>query len=169
VKPLDPARFDRMLQGAAKMVLGTSKLFQKWSEGFTRHTNRLPRFPHEVAFAAGGDPNIAYYHSHWALAPDEALVVDLAPPECDFWNFQLANWWMESLDYRFAKIHLNKHTAHYREDGTVRAIVAHRDPGLPNWLDTCGHSSGTMCVRWIRAASHPDPQARVVKFAELAR
>jgi hypothetical protein len=169
VKPLDPVRFDRMLQGAAKMVLGTARLFQKWSEGFTKHTNQLPRFPHEVAFAAGGDPNIAYYHSHWALAPDEALVVDLAPPECDFWNFQLANWWMESLDYRFAKIHLNKHTAHYAADGTVRAIVAHRDPGLPNWLDTCGHASGTMCVRWIRAKTHPDPRTRVVKLAELAR
>jgi hypothetical protein len=40
---------------------------------------------------------------------------------------------------------------------------------LPNWLDTCGHTSGTMCVRWIRAKAHPDPRARVVKLAELAR
>jgi hypothetical protein len=76
---------------------------------------------------------------------------------------------MESLDYRFAKIHINKHTAHYAADGSVRAIVAHRDPGSPNWLDTCGHSSGTMCVRWIRAKTHPDPRARVMKLAELTK
>jgi hypothetical protein len=45
--------------------------------------------------------------------------------------------------------------------------VAARDPGHPNWLDTCGHRRGTMCVRWIRAKSHPDPEARVAKLAEL--
>ena len=34
-------------------------------------------------------------------------------PECQTWNFQLDNWWMESLDYRYHTIHLNKHTASY--------------------------------------------------------
>lgn len=166
-RPLDPARFDRMLQGAAGFVSGCANLFNDWSASFRAHTNELPRFPHEKAFAAGGDPNIAYYHSHWKLAPDEALVVELAPPECDFWNFQLANHWLESLDYRYHKIHVNKHTAVYREDGTVQIVVAHEDPGHENWLDPCGHGEGTMCARWIRAKEHPDPQARVVKLAEL--
>ena len=117
---------------------------------------------------AGGDPNIAYYHSYWSLAPDEALVVELEPPECDFWNFQLANHWLESLDYRYHKIHVNKLTARYRDDGSVRIVVAHEDPGVENWLDTCGHERGTMCVRWIRAKTHPDPSARVVKLAKLS-
>ena len=166
-RPLDPARFDRMLQGAAGFVAGCSKLFQSWSAGFRKHTNELPRFPHEVAFAAGGDPNIAYYHSHWALAPDEALVVTLRPPECDFWNFQLANHWLESLDYRYHKIHVNKHTAVYADDGSVEIVVAHEDPGHPNWLDPCGHAEGTMCARWIRAKDHPQPETRVVKLEAL--
>jgi hypothetical protein len=166
-KPLDPVRFDRMLQGVAKFVAGTSRLFDSWARDWQQHPNRLPRFPHEKAFAAGGDPNIAYYHSAFELADDEALVVTLRPPECDFWNFQLANWWMESLDYRFHKVHVNKHTAAYRPDGSVEIVVAARDPGHPNWLDTCGHRRGTMCVRWIRAKSHPDPEARVAKLGEL--
>ncbi len=106
-RPLDPARFDRMLQGAAKFVGGSAGLFNSWAADWQKHANQLPRFPHEKAFAAGGDPNIAYYHSYWKLADDEALVVELAPPECDFWNFQLANHWLESLDYRFHKIHVN--------------------------------------------------------------
>jgi hypothetical protein len=93
--------------------------------------------------------------------------VTLRPPECDFWNFQLANWWMESLDYRFHKVHVNKHTAVYGADGSVEIVVSARDPGHPNWLDTCGHGRGTMCVRWIRAKTHPDPEARVVKLSEL--
>ncbi|NJR43128.1 MAG: hypothetical protein HC767_11225 [Akkermansiaceae bacterium] len=94
----------------------------------------------------------------------EALVVEVRPPACDYWMFALHNHWLESLDYRFRKIHVNKHTAAYRPDGTVQIVVAARDPGLPNWLDPCGHRSGTMCLRWIRAKTHPDPVTRVVKL-----
>jgi hypothetical protein len=75
---------------------------------------------------------------------------------------------MESLDYRFHKIHVNKHTARYRPGGSVRIVVAHQDPGCENWVDTAGHAQGTMCFRWIRAEEHPQPQCRVVKVSELA-
>jgi hypothetical protein len=49
----------------------------------------------------------------------------------------------------------------------VRIVVAHRDPGLPNWVNTVGHESGTMCFRWVRAQAHPQPRTRVVDLAEL--
>ena len=49
---------------------------------------------------AGGDPNICYYHSYWQLGSEEDLVIEVTPPDCDSWNFQLDNNWMESLDYR---------------------------------------------------------------------
>jgi hypothetical protein len=164
---LDPERLDRALAGSARFVAGCSRLFHSWAEGFMQHLNQLPRFDPEKATAAGGDPNIAYYHSYWKLAPDEALVIDVTPPECDYWNFQLSNHWLESLDYRYFRIHLNNHTATLREDGSVRVVVAHEDPGVENWLDTCGHQQGTMCWRWIRANQHPQPQTRVVKLEEL--
>ena len=69
---------------------------------------------------------------------------------------------MESLDYRYQTIHTNKHLADYESDA-VRLVVAHEDPGRPNWLDTAGHTSGTMCFRWIRAEEHPVPATRVAK------
>ena len=124
-------------------------------------------FDPEVSNAAGGDPNIVYYHSHWALAGDEALLIEVTPPACEYWNFQLNNYWMESLDYRYHNIHTNKHLAQYEADGAVRLVVAHADQGLPNWIDTAGHASGTMCFRWVRSESHPEPQTRVVKLGEL--
>ena len=164
---LDPVRLDRMLQGSARFVVGCAKLFASWAEGFRAHVNELPRFDPDKAFAAGGDPNIAYYHSYWELEPDEALVIEAEPPECDYWNFQLANHWLESLDYRYFPVHVNKHTAVYREDGSVRVVVAHAAPGVENWLDTCGHRQGAMCWRWIRAAEHPQPRTRVVKLRDL--
>ena len=87
------------------------------------------------------------------------------------WNFQLNNYWMESLDYRFYRICINKGSAVPEADGTVKVIVAHADPGHPNWIHTAGHHEGTMCWRWYRpeGLQGPEPPTRVVKFEELTK
>ncbi|OBK63763.1 hypothetical protein A5656_01400 [Mycobacterium gordonae] len=36
-------------------------------------------------------------------------------------------------------------------------MVAHRDPGVPNWLDTVGHRTGFLTVRW----TYPQPPERM--------
>lgn len=166
-KPITPAQVDDGLRQASTLVAGASLLFAKWARDFQSHSNRLPRFDQATSDAAGGDPNIAYYHSHWRLAADEALVIEVMPPPCDHWNFQLDNYWMESLDYRFFRIHVNKFSASYEPDGSIRIVVAHEDPGHPNWIQTVGHEEGTMCFRWIRADEHPVPSTRVVKARDL--
>ena len=158
---------DEGLQKAGTFVAGAPLLFAKWARDFQKHSNELPLFDPQVSLAAGGDPNVAYYHSHWTIAAEEALVIEVTPPECEHWNFQLNNYWMESLDYRHFTIHTNKHLAHYEDDGSVRLIVAHEDPGRPNWIQTAGHTSGTMCFRWVRAKEHPQPRTRLVKLDSL--
>ena len=158
---------DEGLRKAGALVAGAPLLFTKWARDFQKHSNELPMFDPKVSRAAGGDPNITYYHSHWAIAPDEALLIEVTPPECEHWNFQLNNYWMESLDYRHFRIHTNKHLAHHAADGSVRLVVSHRDPGLPNWIETAGHTSGTMCFRWVRAREHPQPRTRLVKLDSL--
>jgi hypothetical protein len=168
--PLTAQAIDRGLTRAANLVGGVAALFAGWAEGFQKHENQLPQFDPAIAKAFGGDPNIVYYHSYWRLGPDEALVIEVTPPECELWNFQLNNHWMESLDYRHFPIWVNKHTARYRDDGSVRIVVAQRDPGpdhRDNWIDTVGHSFGTMLFRWVRASAHPQPATRVVKLAAL--
>jgi hypothetical protein len=166
-RPLTAQQLDEGLRHASTLVAGASLLFAKWAQDFQRHSNQLPRFDQERSNQAGGDPNIVYYHSHWRLGQDEALVIEVQPPRCRHWNFQLNNYWMESLDYRYFQIHLNKHSAVARPDGSVRIIVAHRDPGLPNWIDTTGHFCGTMCLRWVQPDATPTPHAYVVKHSEL--
>ena len=94
-------------------------------------------------------------------------MIDLTPPECEYWNFQLNNHWMESLDYRYHPIALNHFSAQARPDGSVRLVGAGRDPGVPNWLDTAGHRRGTMCLRWVGSVEHPDPKTRVVPLAQV--
>ncbi len=157
------------LADAARFVVGTATLFADWAEGFAREPNRLLPMDPAVTGGAHGDPNIFFHMGYWELGPGEALLVDAEPPACDFWNFQLNNHWMESLDYRHHRIHLNKYTAALRPDGSFRLVVAHEDPGMPNWITTAGHSRGTMGLRWIKAAAHPCPRTRVVKVSEAAQ
>jgi len=167
---LDPERFEQNLQSTTSFLNNTAEIFVDWMHLFEKHPNQLPADDQERCQNAGGDKNIHYKNSRWALAPDEALVIEARTiPNCSTWNFQLSNFWMESLDYRYHRISVNKHTAHYQDDGSVRIVVAHRDPGerYPNWIDTCGHDQGAMLFRWIEADSHPDVDTRVVKFAAL--
>jgi hypothetical protein len=49
----------------------------------------------------------------------------------------------------------------------VRIVVAHRDPGHSNWIDTTGHDHGIMGMRWVRAETHPAATTRLVPLAEL--
>ncbi len=166
-RPLTCQQIDEGLRSASTLVAGASLLFAKWARDFQVHSNTLPQFDPERSNKAGGDPNIIYYHSHWALGPSQALLIEVTPPSCEHWNFQLNNYWMESLDYRYSQIHVNKHTAIYEPDGSLRIIVAHEAPGHPNWIRTLGHESGTMCFRWVRADEHPQPRTRVVELSEL--
>lgn len=165
--PLSAVSLDQGLSSAASLVTACAMIFPNWAQGFKKHANQLPQFDPNLSRMFGGDPNIAYYHSYWELGPDEALVIEATPPECEYWNFQLNNYWMESLDYRHYEVCINKAGATLNADGSVRIVVAHRYPGVSNWLDTAGHAFGTMCFRWVRALKHPQPQARVVKVEEL--
>jgi len=147
---LTPAMIDEGLRTASMFVGGASLLFARWAQGFQNHTNRLPLFDQETSNAAGGDAGIIYYHSYWKLNDNEALLIRVRPPECESWNFQLNNYWMESLDYRYFTVCINKASARYEADGSVKVLVSHNDPGHPNWINTCGHHEGTMLWRWYR-------------------
>ena len=149
-EPVTPAMIDEGLKTASMFVAGASMLFARWANGFQKHANKLPLFDPEVSNAAGGDSAIIYYHSYWKLAGNESLIIEVKPPRCDSWNFQLNNYWMESLDYRYFTICINKASAIYNTDGSVTVTVAHSDPGVPNWINTCGHNEGTMLWRWYR-------------------
>jgi len=170
--PITPKMIDEGLKMASMFVAGATLLFVRWANGFKKHVNELPQFDPKVSDAAGGDANIIYYHSYWNLKEDEALVITVEPPECDSWNFQLNNYWMESLDYRYHTICISKGTALYEPDGSIKVIVTDKDPGVKNWLNTCNHLEGTMCWRWYRLekeGTEIQPTCEVVKFESLKK
>jgi hypothetical protein len=104
----------------------------------------------------------------WRLAPDEALIIEAVPPEGLYWSFSLGNVWWETIDYGNRQSSLNGHQAVVDDDGKVRVVVAHQDPGVANWLDTAGHSEGAIILRCVRTVTAPVPTVEVVRFDGLA-
>jgi hypothetical protein len=113
----------------------------------------------------GATDNVTVWGS-WELADDEALVVEVTPPPALYWSLALGNQWWESIDYAGHQSSLNGHQA-VLDDGVFRAVVAHRDPGVANWLDTAGNRRGAAIVRWVRADRAPVPTTTVVPFDAL--
>lgn len=159
---LDPESLPRALLGAVGFASATAETFIRWSQEFMERPNELHQRPTGEQATNWSDPNITFYHGYWALQPGQALVISAQPPECDYWNFQLNNWWMESLDYRFLPVTCNKTSALYEPDGSVRIVVAPQHPGFGNWMDTAGHRHGTMGLRWVRASSDVRPHCEVI-------
>ena len=166
---LSPEFVAKALRRTAMAVQGTAATFAGWVEMFAARPNELPDFGQEMFQRAGGDPEICYLHGYWTLRDGQAWLIETEVPDCPYWNFQLDNWWMESLDKR-RRITVNKHTAHIDDDGKLRIVVAETDPGLRwgNWIDTCGHSSGTALLRWLGASHNPIPTCRVIDLAGLS-
>jgi hypothetical protein len=103
----------------------------------------------------------------WELAPDEALVVEVSPPQGLYWSYSLGNPWWETIDYGSHQSSLNGHQATVDDDGVLRTVIAHEDPGVANWLDTAGHSVGPIILRCVRTETAPVPTTRLVKFSEI--
>jgi len=164
----DPALLLQRLMQAADFVVNSSALFADWAEKFMTCPNQMRDWGQDMFIRAGGDPQIFYVHGYWRLRADEALVIETQIPECEHWNLQVNNWWMESLDYRYHDVWVNKHSAKLNADGSATLVIAHRDPGFGNWLPTVGHDEGFVLLRWVRADSHPIPRCRVVNLEESA-
>ncbi len=109
----------------------------------------------------------AYGMGNFYCQPDEAVIVEFAPPKARHWSVSLANWWWEAIDFTSRQTSLNHAQARLDADGVFRGVVAHSDPGVPNWLDTAGHDRGTLIARFVMAAAEPKPHYQSVKLPEL--
>ena len=90
-----------------------------------------------------------YSGGMYALEDDEALIIEQSiPVEPNYTGFNLNNIWGESLDYANYQSSLNNAQTTTDRDGKVRYVIAHRDPGVNNWLDTTGHYTGMLSQRW---------------------
>ena len=101
------------------------------------------------------------------LDPDEALVLDLDVPDARYWSLQLYKLaWCTPLDIG-RTTSLNHTQTAIGPDERVQVVVAHEDPGVPNWLDTEGRPQGLVNLRHFWGNVLPTPTPTVVKAADV--
>ena len=121
-----------------------------------------------------GDLGLAAFDAAYAMAPfligpDEALVIRARWPQCRYGNVCLWNRHLQTLDYATRSISLNRAQTVADADGRFTAVIAHSDPGVPNWLDSEGRPFGIAYWRFMLPEGHIEtPQAEVIPFAEIA-
>ena len=110
-----------------------------------------------------------YSFCFWSLDEDEALYIECDLPDARYWGFQLATMgWFEPVDPVHRISSINQLQAVPSSDGRLRLVIAHRDPGVPNWLDPGQHHDGLLTFRFFWPESEPNPTTRVVAFDEIA-
>lgn len=110
-----------------------------------------------------------YFGGWFDIAEDEALVFEGDELRGGYAIVHIMNGWLQSIEGPGGNQKFNKSTLKTNPDGSWRAIVAHKDPGMENWLNPHGHMKGHFTLRIV----HPDgegtqrPRARKLKLDAL--
>jgi hypothetical protein len=109
--------------------------------------------------AADTTPDNLYMMGTFRLEPDQALVLEIEPPDTRYWNVTLENIWHECLEPRRRHSSVTSSGVRPDADGRVRIAISARDNGFGHWLDTGGRHRGFIVLRWL---DNPEPPAVAV-------
>jgi hypothetical protein len=110
----------------------------------------------------------AYSMAPYVIGPEQALVVTGRWPECRCANVSLWNRHMQTYDYANRQVSLNRRQTTLEADGSFRIVLAHQDPGVPNWIDTEGRPFGLVFWRFMLPEGEiATPETSLVPVAEL--
>jgi hypothetical protein len=110
----------------------------------------------------------------FALGEGEAWVLTLDPLGARFFDLQISDPWTKAVEYVERTGSFNGTQADANPDGTITLVASPVDPGVYNWLDTSGLSSGTFQVRWqglpdsVTSGEGAVRKVEVVQLADLA-
>lgn len=111
----------------------------------------------------------AYSMAPYVIGPDQALVIDARWPDCRSGYVCLWTRHQMTYDYVNRQVGLNRKQTTLEPDGSFRIVIAHQDPGCPNWLDSEGRPFGIVFWRYFLPEGEIEtPRARVVSFDEVA-
>jgi len=117
---------------------------------------------------SGGLSGQSYYEGAFELEDEEALLLEVkAPEDCTYWSVILGDDLHRTLDWANNHSSLNNFQGKTDSDGTLRFVIAGKDPGVANWLDTAGHPQGVVQGRWLGGTSNPVPTVRKVPVEEI--
>ncbi len=126
--------------------------------------------PDAFGIPGAGVPSAVSSAGRYEIGEDEALIIETPVPQVIHGGIQLGNVWVESLDYQTRQTSLNWFQSVADSDGMIRYVLAHQDPGVPNWLDISGHPRGGIFMRWQSPSddAYPEkPSVSLVSFDEI--
>jgi len=110
-------------------------------------------------------------HGWFALKDGEVAIVTFDPIEAAYCSIVLYDIWGRSLEYRDHLTSLNNAQMTPDGDGNFSFVIAARDPGAHNWLDTTGLHEFAAGLRWqgisSKAKTPPRVQTRIVDAGQL--
>lgn len=116
-----------------------------------------------------GNLHAAYAMAPYVVLPDQALIIEGRFPPCKFANVVLWNRFLQAYDFRLRSVSLNRAQTKQDGDGRFKMVIAHSDPGVPNWLDASGRVAGLVYWRFLFAEGDIEtPTTQVVPVAEVA-
>ena len=169
--PIPPPRTDEVAGRLAKLARWLDRggaLWERMSRGFlAMEPNSLLIHMPDAAVERAGMRGLAYGMGHFQCEQGEAVIVEFEPPDCRHWGVALANWYWECVEFGSRQCSLNRAQARLDGDGKFRGVIAHRDPGVPNWLDPGFNTEGTITARFLHADAAPEPVFRRLPFEAL--
>jgi hypothetical protein len=126
----------------------------------------------EAASAMGGSASMATCQAFFQFAEDEAVIVQWDPAGAKLSGVSALDWWFQPIDAHRIQSSLNHVAAARNSDGTVTAVLAARDAGIVNWIDTGGFRDVLMTGRWqslppSAVRKGPRLETKLVKASEL--
>lgn len=108
------------------------------------------------------------YAMCWRLEPDEAMIIEWEKNDL-FWMMTNMGVYMTSMDYLYRPVSYSPARTKVDSDGKIRLVMAHKDPGFHNWLDTSGLVQGMVVNRNQGTDQITEFDTRVVKHADLEK
>ena len=168
---LDPVRTAALIDEVANEINTVPKFWTDYAVGY-RDRDEINTFAHvEGKYSGeglGGSDQQAYGGCWFEVGSDEALLVEVTPPKCLYWNIQVGDTWFQSLDYVNLPTTMNDSQAQLDPDGVLRVVVSHVDPGIQNWIALGGCPQGVLTYRWNNADSAPVPELKLISVSEIA-
>lgn len=166
----DPLTFDDLVtKSAAGLSTANFNIYN--TRANAQAVNTLP------AITRGGTAGTlvtqAQTYSRWALADDEALVVKVHLGGAKYFISPVYNIWQITMDYVNHTSSLNNAQAKPNPNGTYTFVISVKDPGVYNWVDTCGLHEGLLNLRWqglpnkVPASGDVAATMKLVKLADL--
>lgn len=167
--PIGPEWLAEAFRDAIEWLEFDANRWIRWVDSYHEWPNQfvsgVPAWTDYDGNAASLDRSLHF--CGWKIEAGEALLIKVKPPRCTYWNFELGNSWMNSLDYRYYFSSLNHCQSQLNPDGTAWIVVSEQDPRIANWLETATHRRGLLIQRWVEAGEHPCPEAQLLPFGKL--